>query len=117
VVVDFLNGNPDHPIVVGRFHNADEMPAWKLPAQTHLTGIRSRELGGSLRGNHLALDDSASKVQAQLKSDHQCSSLSLGHIGRIEDTAGRKDDRGQGFELRTDGHGALRAARGSSLYS
>ncbi|MDP9602921.1 UNVERIFIED_ORG: type VI secretion system secreted protein VgrG [Variovorax paradoxus] len=112
VVVDFLNGNPDRPIVVGRFHNADEMPAWKLPAQTHLMGIRSRELGGGLRGNHLALDDSASKVQAQLKSDHQCSSLSLGHIGRIEDTAGRKDDRGQGFELRTDGHGALRAARG-----
>ncbi|HEX7863394.1 MAG TPA: type VI secretion system tip protein TssI/VgrG [Variovorax sp.] len=112
VVVDFLNGNPDHPIVVGRFHNADEMPAWQLPVQAHLMGIRSRELGGSVRGNHLALDDSASKVQAQLKSDHQCSSLSLGHIGRIEDTAGRKDDRGQGFELRTDGHGALRAARG-----
>ena len=112
VVVDFLNGNPDHPIVVGRFHNADEMPAWKLPAQTHLTGIRSREFGASLRGNHLALDDSPGKVQAQLKSDHQCSSLSLGHIGRIEDTTGRKDDRGQGFELRTDGHGALRAASG-----
>ncbi|MGO4609334.1 type VI secretion system Vgr family protein [Variovorax sp. 2RAF20] len=26
--------------------------------------------------------------------------------------AGRKDDRGQGFELRTDGHGAVRAANG-----
>ncbi|WP_295984046.1 type VI secretion system Vgr family protein [uncultured Variovorax sp.] len=112
VLVDFLNGNPDHPVVVGRFHNADKMPAWKLPAQTHLTGIRSRELGGGLRGNHLAFDDSTNKVQAQLKSDHQCSSISLGHIGRIDDTAGRKDDRGQGFELRTDGHGALRAARG-----
>jgi len=112
VVVDFLDGDPDHPIVVGRFHNADAMPAWQLPRETHLTSMRSRELGGSLRGNHLVLDDSAGKVQAQLKSDHQCSSLSLGHIGRIEDTAGRKDDRGQGFELRTDGHGVLRAAQG-----
>ncbi|MBT2333026.1 type VI secretion system tip protein VgrG [Variovorax paradoxus] len=111
VIVDFLNGDPDHPIVTGRVHNADEMPAWQLPAQKQLTGIRSRELGGG-RSNHLALDDSSGKVQAQLKSDHQSSSLSLGHIGRIEDTAGRKDDRGQGFELRTDGHGAVRAARG-----
>ncbi|WPH23150.1 type VI secretion system Vgr family protein [Variovorax paradoxus] len=111
VIVDFLNGDPDHPIVTGRVHNADEMPAWQLPQQKQLTGIRSRELGGG-RSNHLALDDSSGKVQAQLKSDHQSTSLSLGHIGRIEDTAGRKDDRGQGFELRTDGHGAIRAARG-----
>jgi len=114
VIVDFLNGDPDHPIATGRVHNADEMPAWQLPDQKQLTGIRSRELGGG-RSNHLALDDSAGKVQAQLKSDHQSTSLSLGHIGRIEDTAGRKDDRGQGFELRTDGHGAVRAARGLLL--
>ncbi|MFS2208500.1 type VI secretion system Vgr family protein, partial [Variovorax sp. Varisp36] len=39
----------------------------------------------------------------------------LGHIARIEDVAGRKDDRGQGFELRTDGHGAVRAANGLLL--
>jgi len=111
VVVDFLNGDPDHPIVVGRVHNADEMPAWQLPEQKHLAGLRSRELKGG-QSNHLALDDTSGKIQAQLKSDHQSSSLSLGHIGRIDDTAGRKDDRGQGFELRTDGHGAIRAKAG-----
>ncbi|WP_082519679.1 type VI secretion system Vgr family protein [Variovorax sp. Root411] len=111
VIVDFLNGDPDYPIVIGRVHNADEMPAWALPDQKHLSGIRSRELGGG-RSNHLVLDDLGNRIQAQLKSDHQSSSLSLGHIARIEDTAGRKDLRGQGFELRTDGHGVLRAAKG-----
>lgn len=111
VIVDFLNGDPDYPIVVGRVHNADEMPAWQLPEQKHLAGLRSRELKGG-KSNHLALDDTSGKIQAQLKSDHQSSSLSLGHIGRIDDTAGRKDDRGQGFELRTDGHGAVRAKSG-----
>ncbi|SFQ73955.1 type VI secretion system secreted protein VgrG [Variovorax sp. OK605] len=114
VIVDFLNGDPDFPIITGRVHNADEMPAWQLPDQKHLSGIRSRELGGG-RSNHLVLDDSAEKVQAQVKSDHDSSSLSLGHIGRIEDTAGRKEERGQGFELRTDGHGAVRAANGLLL--
>jgi type VI secretion system secreted protein VgrG len=38
--------------------------------------------------------------------------LSLGHITRIEDTGGRKDARGEGWELRTDGHGVARAAQG-----
>ncbi|WP_426391586.1 type VI secretion system Vgr family protein [Variovorax sp. R-27] len=112
VIVDFLNGDPDYPVVIGRVHNADRMPAWALPHQKHLAGYRSRELGGGERGNHLALDDTSGKVQAQLKSDHLSSSISLGHIGRIEDTTGRQDDRGQGFELRTDGHGAIRARAG-----
>src|SRR5690606_25655268 len=75
-------------------------------------GMRSRELGGGMRGNHLVLDDTKDKIQAQLKSDHQCSQLSLGHITRIEDTNGRKDARGEGWELRTDGHGVARAAKG-----
>ncbi|MDP9603233.1 UNVERIFIED_ORG: type VI secretion system secreted protein VgrG [Variovorax paradoxus] len=111
VIVDFLNGDPDYPIVTGCVHNADTMPSWELPGQKHLSGIRSRELGGG-RGNHLVLDDTQGKIQAQLRSDHQASQLSVGHIGRIEDTAGRKEPRGQGFELRTDGHGVVRSAKG-----
>lgn len=123
VVVDFLSGDPDCPIITGRVFNAENMPAWRLPDQKNLSGIRSRELGasdgsgraGGARGNHLALDDHHGKLQAQLKSDHLSSSLSLGHVGRIDDTSGRKDDRGEGAELRTDGHAAVRAARGLLL--
>ncbi|MDQ0016234.1 type VI secretion system secreted protein VgrG [Variovorax boronicumulans] len=120
VIVDFENGDPDRPIVTGRVYNRLNMPPRLLPAQKNLSGFRSRELsedgsGLGARGNHLELDDHPGKIQAQLKSDHLSSSLSLGHIGRIEDTAGRKDDRGQGAELRTDGHGAVRAAKGLLL--
>ncbi|MGJ7612369.1 MULTISPECIES: type VI secretion system Vgr family protein [unclassified Variovorax] len=117
VIVDFENGDPDRPIVTGRVYNRLNMPPRQLPGQKNLSGFRSRELSADgsspgARGNHLELDDQPGKIQAQLKSDHQSSSLSLGHIGRIEDTMGRKDDRGQGVELRTDGHGAIRAAKG-----
>lgn len=120
VIVDFESGDPDRPIITGRVYNRLNMPPRLLPEQKNLSGFRSRELsadgkGQGGRSNHLELDDKAGKIQAQLKSDHQCSSLSLGHIGRIEDTAGRKDDRGQGVELRTDGHGAIRAAKGLLL--
>lgn len=118
VIVQWLDGNPDHPIATGSVYNQDTMPPWKLPAQQALTGLRSRELtaeGGNTpggRSNHLLLDDTQGKIQAQLRSDHLASQLSLGHINRIEDNAGRKDARGQGFELRTDGMGAVRAQQG-----
>ncbi|MEW7848107.1 type VI secretion system tip protein TssI/VgrG [Massilia aurea] len=112
VAVVYPNGNIDHPLILGALYNGTHMPPWKLPAQAALAGLRSRELGGGARGNHLVLDDTKEMIQAQLKSDHQCSQLSLGHITRIEDTTGRKDARGEGWELRTDGHGVARAAKG-----
>jgi type VI secretion system secreted protein VgrG len=121
VIVQWLDGNPDHPIVTGSVHNQGYMPPWKLPEQRALMGLRSRELtakGGNApggRSNHLVLDDTQGQIQAQLKSDHLASQLSLGHIKRIEDNAGRKDARGQGFELRSDGHGVVRAQQGLLL--
>lgn len=99
VAVVYPDGNIDHPLIIGALYNSDQMPPWKLPGQSALSGLRSRELaGGGQRGNHLVLDDTTGKIQAQLKSDHQCSQLSLGHISRVEDTAGRKDARGEGWE-------------------
>ncbi|MCW7540675.1 type VI secretion system tip protein VgrG [Aquabacterium sp. A7-Y] len=118
VVIHALDGNPDRMLVTGCVHNQAYMPPWKLPEQRALTGLRSRELtqdGGNSAGgrsNHVLLDDTDQGMQVQARSDHQSSQLSLGHITRIEDTAGRKDARGQGFELRTDGHGAVRARQG-----
>jgi type VI secretion system secreted protein VgrG len=112
VAVVYPNGNIDHPLILGALYNQKHMPPWSLPEQQSLAGLRSRELGGGARGNHLVLDDTKEMIQAQLKSDHQCSQLSLGHITRIEDNAGRKDARGEGWELRTDGHGVARAAKG-----
>lgn len=118
VLVDFVSGNPDLPICTGRVHNQHNLPPWQLPAQQALSGFRTRELnkdGGNAaagRSNHLVMDDSEGKIQAQLKSDHLDSQLSLGYITRIDDNQGRKDERGEGFEIRTDGHGAIRAKEG-----
>ena len=118
VIVDFIGGDPDLPICTGQVHNQLNLPPWELPSQAALSGFRSRELtkeGGNSaagRSNHLVLDDTEGKIQVQLKSDHQHSQLSLGFITRIEDNAGRKDPRGEGFELRTDGHGGIRANDG-----
>jgi type VI secretion system secreted protein VgrG len=121
VIVSFIGGDIDRPLCTGRVFNQDNLPPWRLPQQQALSGIRSRELkpgGGNSaagRSNHLVMDDSDGQIQTQLQSDHQHSTLSLGHITRIEDHAGRKDHRGEGFELRTDRHGAVRAQDGLIL--
>jgi type VI secretion system secreted protein VgrG len=114
VLVDYLNGDPDLPIVTGRLVNAFQLPAWKLPGNQALSGFRSRELNGD-RANHLVMDDSEGKIQAQLSSDHALSQLNLGSITRIPGNIGRQDPRGGGFELRTDEHGVVRAANGLLL--
>ncbi|MBY0238817.1 MAG: type VI secretion system tip protein VgrG, partial [Burkholderiaceae bacterium] len=111
VVVQFMNGNVDHPIVTGVVYNGTYGVPWALPEQKALSGWRSREIGGS-RGNQLVMDDTRDQLQAQLRSDHLHSQLGLGHIVRVESNAGRGEARGDGFELRTDGHGVVRAGRG-----
>jgi type VI secretion system secreted protein VgrG len=118
VLVQWLDGNPDRPIITGGVYNERNMPPWAVPGQHSITGLRSRELGPDIgnaaggRGNHLVLDDTNASIQAQLKSDHACSQLSLGNITRIEDTSGRKDARGEGWEIATDAWGVARAGKG-----
>lgn len=121
VLVQWLGGSPDRPIVTGSVYNARNMPPWKLASQQNLMGLRSRELkpgaGNAAMGrsNHVILDDTPAKIQVQIKSDHQHSQLSLGHITRIESNAGRKDARGEGWELATNAWGVARAAKGMLL--
>ena len=109
-IISFLDGDPDRPFISGRVHNARNNPPYELPKEKYLYGVQSREIGGSQR-NQLIMDDTPSEVQTQLSSDHQLSQLNLGRITRIDHVQGRNDFRGEGFELRTDGWGVIRAAK------
>ncbi|MCO5337174.1 MULTISPECIES: type VI secretion system tip protein VgrG [Delftia] len=50
VIVDFLNGDPDHPIVMGCVYNASNMPPWALPANATQSGIKTRSSKGGAPG-------------------------------------------------------------------
>ncbi|MFT4064500.1 type VI secretion system Vgr family protein [Paraburkholderia sp.] len=112
VVVSHVHGDPDRPVISGFVVDRFNTPPWELPANAALSGMRSRSLEHGVESNHLALDDTPGRQQAQLASDHAKSGLSLGFITRIDGNKGRQDARGEGFELRTDRWGVLRAARG-----
>ncbi|MFT4172413.1 MAG: type VI secretion system tip protein TssI/VgrG [Rhodocyclaceae bacterium] len=109
VIVEHLNGDPDCPIITGRVANRLNMPQWSLPDQHALAGFVSKELHGE-RSNTFVQDDTQGQIQTQLQSDHRTSWLSLGFITRVVRGAGRKDKRGEGFELRSDGQGVVRAS-------
>ncbi|MBJ8506476.1 type VI secretion system tip protein VgrG [Acinetobacter seifertii] len=115
VVIDFFDGNVDRPFVAGRIHEAERYPTQfdqkgHLPDTKKLSGIRSEEVGG--KGfNQLRLDDTTGQISAQLQSSHAASQLNLGNLSHPKDKA-QSDGRGEGFELRTDQWGAVRAGKG-----
>ncbi len=59
VVVEFLEGDPDRPIVTGRVYNAEQLPPYALPAHMTQSGIRSRSLsqGGVENFNEIRFED------------------------------------------------------------
>ncbi|MDC4918175.1 type VI secretion system tip protein VgrG [Acinetobacter baumannii] len=115
VVIDFFNGDIDRPFVMGRIHEAQRHPTkfdnkGKLPDTKKLSGIRSKEVSGSGFGQ-LRFDDTPGQISTQLQSSHGASQLNLGRLSHPKDKA-ESEDRGEGFELRTDQWGALRAGQG-----
>jgi type VI secretion system secreted protein VgrG len=55
VVVDFLEGDPDQPLITGRVYNADQMPPWELPANATQSGVLTRSSKGGAYGNANAI--------------------------------------------------------------
>ncbi|KNX98235.1 type VI secretion system Vgr family protein [Acinetobacter baumannii] len=115
VVIDFFNGDIDRPFVMGRIHEAQRQPTkfdnkGKLPDTKKLSGIRSKEVSGGGFGQ-LRFDDTPGQISTQLQSSHGASQLNLGKLSHPKDKA-ESEDRGEGFELRTDQWGALRAGQG-----
>lgn len=57
VVVDFIEGDPDRPIITGRTYNAGQMPPWSLPGKAMVSGFKSNSTKGGGGYNELAFDD------------------------------------------------------------
>ncbi|WP_338560434.1 type VI secretion system Vgr family protein [Acinetobacter sp. KS-LM10] len=115
VVIDFFDGNVDRPFVIGRLHEAERHQTMfdvkgQLPETKKLSGIRSAEVGGS-GFNQLRFDDTTGQISTQLQSSHAATQLNLGNLSHPKDKE-KSDGRGQGFELRTDAYGAVRAGKG-----
>ncbi|MES2549368.1 MAG: type VI secretion system tip protein TssI/VgrG, partial [Pseudomonadota bacterium] len=72
VIVDFLEGNPDAPIVTGRVYNAAQMPPYGLPANATQSGWKSNSSPGGGGWNEMRFEDKkgSEEVYFQAEKDH-----------------------------------------------
>ncbi|WP_159880821.1 type VI secretion system Vgr family protein [Aquitalea denitrificans] len=115
VLVDFIEGDIDRPVIVGVLYNGSHAtPAFSgagaLPANKTLSGIKSKEHQGG-QYNELLFDDTPGEVRAKLSSEAGKTQLNQGYLTHPRNN-GKAQPRGEGFELRTDQHGAIRAGHG-----
>ncbi len=73
VIVDFIEGDPDLPIITGRVYNASQMPPYGLPGSATQSGWKSNSSQGGGGYNELMFEDKAGSelVNFQAQKDHK----------------------------------------------
>ena len=69
VIVDFLEGDPDQPIITGRVYNAENQPPFGFPAGAVLSGFKSDTHKGS-GNNEISADDTAGKERVYIHGQY-----------------------------------------------
>ena len=68
VIVEFLEGDPDRPIITGRVYNEDNSPPYNLPEEKTKSTIRSNTSKGGGSANELLMEDLEGKTQVVLSN-------------------------------------------------
>ncbi|WP_110973016.1 type VI secretion system Vgr family protein [Pseudomonas huaxiensis] len=101
VAVAFEQGDPDRPYIAHALH--DNRHPDHVTLRNH-----KRNVLRTPANNKLRMDDTRGEEHVKLSTEHSGKSqLNLGHL-----VDAQRQKRGEGFELRTDGWGALRAGKG-----
>ncbi len=115
VLIQYINGDIDRPIVTACVYNGTHRPATfsdagNLPGNKTLSGIKSKMYKGS-GNNEIVWDDSTAEQRIRVATDHGNTALNAGYLVHPR-VGGKGEPRGEGFELRSDDHGAIRAGKG-----
>lgn len=71
VVISFLEGDPDRPLITGRVYHAQNMPPWELPANKTQSGIKTRSTkeGGPDNANEIRFEDKKGDEQLLIHAE------------------------------------------------
>ena len=73
VVVDFIEGDPDCPLITGRVYNAEQMPPYDLPGSKVVMGYKSRSTPGGVGYNEMICDDTKGKERINIHAQYDMS--------------------------------------------
>jgi type VI secretion system secreted protein VgrG len=76
VVVDFLEGDPDQPLVVGRVYNQDNMPPFALPGAGVVSGFKSNTHKGT-GYNEMSMDDTSGNEKINIHAQYDMATTVL----------------------------------------
>uniref|UniRef100_Q47E10 Rhs element Vgr protein n=1 Tax=Dechloromonas aromatica (strain RCB) TaxID=159087 RepID=Q47E10_DECAR len=117
VLVDFLDGDIDRPVIVGQSYNGADLPPFSAghEANANHPGVLSGWMSHNHEEGHnqWVVDDAPGQLRTRLATSENAGQLGLGHlVHQAPESASRGAWRGSGFELRTDGWLAVRAGEG-----
>lgn len=105
VMIGFTNGNPDRPYIAHAMHDSSH-PDHVATINKHRNVIRTPA------NNKLRMDDKRGQEHIKLATEYGKTQVNIGHLVNE-----KKEKRGEGFELRTDEWGAIRAGKGLYITS
>jgi type VI secretion system secreted protein VgrG len=73
VIVEFLEGDPDRPIITGRVYNAQAMPPYTLPGGQNQSGLKSNSTKGGGGSNELMFDDTKGREKVAVHAQYDMS--------------------------------------------
>lgn len=73
VIVDFLEGDADQPVVTGCVYNADQMQPYPLPKEAMVSGVKTNSTKGGDGYNELAMDDTKGKELVRIHAEKDMS--------------------------------------------
>lgn len=83
VLVTFLGGDPDRPIIVGVLHNRAHPPPFHLPVQKTVSGVLTRSSPAGNGGHELSFDDAKGRELLRLASERDLEATSKNDM-RVE---------------------------------
>lgn len=112
VIVEFLEGNPDRPIVTGRLYNGTIMPPYALPEGKTRTSVKTMSTPGGGGSNEIRMEDKAGSEEIMIHAQHD---MAVAVANNAKKTVGNNETTvvGNNADLKVSGNQTTKITKGA----